>query len=58
MVHTPMEEVLTGGNADMLAEMVKVVPAGRFIEPEEIAAAVLWLCRPRFKYGYRTGHCH
>lgn len=44
MVDTPMKNDITAGNEDMLAEMAKMVPAGRFCTPEEIAAAVLWLC--------------
>ena len=44
MVDTPMKNDITGGNVVMLAEMAKMVPAGRFCKPEEISSAVLWLC--------------
>jgi NAD(P)-dependent dehydrogenase (short-subunit alcohol dehydrogenase family) len=46
MINTPMAQRLTGGDAKVLAEMVKEEPIGRLGEPEEIAAAVLWLCSP------------
>jgi NAD(P)-dependent dehydrogenase (short-subunit alcohol dehydrogenase family) len=50
MINTPMAQMLTGGDAKVLAEMVKDAPIGRFGEPEEIAAAVLWLCSPGASY--------
>jgi NAD(P)-dependent dehydrogenase (short-subunit alcohol dehydrogenase family) len=45
-IKTPMVQSMTGGDAKALAEMVKNEPIGRLGEPEEIAAAVLWLCSP------------
>ena len=32
--------------ADVLAEYTKDAPIGRLIKPEEVAAAVLYLCSP------------
>jgi NAD(P)-dependent dehydrogenase (short-subunit alcohol dehydrogenase family) len=32
--------------SDAEAELVRRNPRGRMIEPEEVAAAALWLCRP------------
>lgn len=46
MINTPMAQVLTGGDANFLAALVKEEPIGRFGESEEIADAVLWLCSP------------
>src|SRR5438270_2696332 len=43
-IKTPMVQSMIGGDSNVLAEMVKDEPIGRLGEPEEIAAAVLWLC--------------
>src|SRR5436853_7116959 len=45
-IKTPMVQSMIGGDSNVLAEMVKDEPIGRLGEPEEIAAAVLWLCSP------------
>jgi len=45
-IKTPMVQSMTGGDSKVLAEMVKDEPIGRLGEPEEIAAAVLWLSSP------------
>ncbi|KXV75474.1 oxidoreductase [Acetobacter malorum] len=44
VIETPMLDWLTGGDATVKAELVKAQPIGRLGKPEEIAAAVLWLC--------------
>ncbi|QJU58289.1 SDR family oxidoreductase [Sphingomonas sp. AP4-R1] len=43
---TPMLSGLIEQDKDMIDEMVKVQPIGRIGRPEEVAAAVLWLCSP------------
>jgi NAD(P)-dependent dehydrogenase (short-subunit alcohol dehydrogenase family) len=43
-VHTPMLERFVGGDPDGLAAMGRTAPMGRLGTPEEIAAAVVWLC--------------
>jgi NAD(P)-dependent dehydrogenase (short-subunit alcohol dehydrogenase family) len=49
-IDTPMAQTLTGGDPKVLAELVKDEPIGRLGQPEEIAAAVLWLCSPGASY--------
>jgi len=49
-IDTPMAQSLTGGDPKVLAELVKDEPIGRLGQPEEIAAAVLWLCSPGASY--------
>ena len=36
--------MIAGGQADVIAALLKEVPLGRLGRPEEIADAVLWLC--------------
>ncbi len=45
-IKTPMVQSMIGGDSKVLDEMVKGEPIGRLGEPEEIAAAVLWLSSP------------
>jgi NAD(P)-dependent dehydrogenase (short-subunit alcohol dehydrogenase family) len=44
VIRTPMVERLIASRPEIEAEMQAGEPIGRFGEPEEIAAAVVWLC--------------
>jgi NAD(P)-dependent dehydrogenase (short-subunit alcohol dehydrogenase family) len=45
--NTPMAKRVSKNNdADIIKAFVAAEPIGRLGEPEEIAAAVLWLCSP------------
>jgi NAD(P)-dependent dehydrogenase (short-subunit alcohol dehydrogenase family) len=46
VINTPMAGHVAGGDAEVLAEMLSDAPIGRLGEPEEVAAAVVWLCSP------------
>jgi NAD(P)-dependent dehydrogenase (short-subunit alcohol dehydrogenase family) len=43
-VDTPMMQRFTGGTPEGRQNVIANVPAGRPATPEEIAAAVVWLC--------------
>jgi NAD(P)-dependent dehydrogenase (short-subunit alcohol dehydrogenase family) len=40
----------TGLTSDVSDELLRSVPLGRIAEPEEIAAAAVWLCSPAASY--------
>src|SRR6266566_3318473 len=46
IIETPMVAGMLASEADAMQELMKDVPIGRLGRPEEIAAAVLWLCSP------------
>ncbi len=51
---TGMNEALLSTNPDMVKAMDARVPMGRIAEPEEVAAAAIWLCSD--EASYITGH--
>jgi NAD(P)-dependent dehydrogenase (short-subunit alcohol dehydrogenase family) len=53
-IATPMMDGFTGGTPEGRAKVISEEPVGRMGQPEEIAAAVLWLCSDasRFVIGH------
>ncbi|MBL6080307.1 SDR family oxidoreductase [Belnapia sp. T18] len=50
LIDTQVARDVVAGNEHAYAEIAKNVPIGRAGRPEEIAAAVLWLCSPGASY--------
>lgn len=50
LIDTQIARDVVAGNEQAYAEIAKGVPIGRAGRPEEIAAAVLWLCSPGASY--------
>jgi NAD(P)-dependent dehydrogenase (short-subunit alcohol dehydrogenase family) len=53
-IDTPMMDRFTGGTPEGRAKVIAEEPVGRMGKPEEIAAAVIWLCSD--KAGFMIGH--
>jgi NAD(P)-dependent dehydrogenase (short-subunit alcohol dehydrogenase family) len=53
-IATPMMDRFTGGTPEGRAKVISEEPVGRMGQPEEIAAAVLWLCSDAA--GFVIGH--
>jgi NAD(P)-dependent dehydrogenase (short-subunit alcohol dehydrogenase family) len=54
VIETPMIDRYTGGDAEAVDGLLAAEPVGRFGRPEEVAAAVLYLCSD--EAGFVTGH--
>ncbi len=54
VIHTPMIDRLTGGDAEIEAAFADGEPIGRMGRPDEVAEAVIWLCSARSSFV--TGH--
>jgi len=54
VIHTAMVDRFTHGDSATLARFAQATPMGRAGKPEEIAAAVLWLCSEGA--AFTTGH--
>jgi NAD(P)-dependent dehydrogenase (short-subunit alcohol dehydrogenase family) len=54
IIDTPMMERFTGGTPEGVARVIAQEPVGRMGKPEEIAAAVLYLCSE--PAAFVTGH--
>jgi len=50
LIDTQIARDVVNGNEQAYADLAKNVPIGRAGRPEEIAAAVLWLCSPAASY--------
>lgn len=53
-IRTPMYERISGGGPEVEAQQAAAHPIGRIGEPEEVAAAVIWLCSDAASF--TTGH--
>jgi NAD(P)-dependent dehydrogenase (short-subunit alcohol dehydrogenase family) len=54
IIETPMMDRFSGGTPEGRARVIAQEPVGRMGKPEEIAAAVLWLCSDAA--AFVTGH--
>lgn len=50
LIDTQIARDVVSGNEEAYADIAKNVPIGRAGRPEEVAAAVLWLCSPAASY--------
>jgi len=52
-INTPIVEKMLANEPDAMKEILRNQPIGRLGQPEEIAAAVLWLCSPGWSSSHR-----